>query len=63
MRSRPCLLTEGVSVSESMGASLIPVLFFTVLWGVVAGILPFVIPRSPHKSVIQVKEDEDSFTF
>jgi len=37
-----------------MGASLIPVLFFTVLWGVVAGILPFVIPRSPHKSVIQV---------
>ena len=37
-----------------MGASLIPVLFFTIVWGVVGGILPFLIPASPHKSVIQV---------
>jgi len=37
-----------------MGASLIPVLFFTIVWGVVGGVLPLFIPRSPHKSVIQV---------
>ncbi len=37
-----------------MGVSWIPVLFFTLVWGIVAGILPFVIPRSPHKGVIQV---------
>jgi len=37
-----------------MGASLVPVLFFTLLWGVVGGILPMFIPASPHKSVIQV---------
>jgi hypothetical protein len=38
-----------------MGVSWIPVLFFTLVWGIVAGILPFVIPRSPHKGVIQVR--------
>jgi hypothetical protein len=38
-----------------MGVSWIPVLFFTLVWGIVAGILPFVIPRGPHKGVIQVR--------
>lgn len=37
-----------------MGASLVPVLFFTLLWGAVGAILPFFIPANPHKSVIQV---------
>ena len=50
-----CVFKLGMFLfTDSMGASLIPVLFFTVLWGVVAGVLPFVIPASPHKSVIQV---------
>ena len=40
---------------ETMGASLVPVLFFTLLWGAVGAILPFFIPANPHKSVIQVK--------
>ena len=37
-----------------MGASWIPVVIFTVIWGIVGGILPFVLPKGPHKSVIQV---------
>jgi V-type H+-transporting ATPase subunit e len=37
-----------------MGASWLPVLLFSVLWGVVGIVLPFVVPRGPHKSVIQV---------
>jgi len=37
-----------------MGASWIPVLLFSAIWGVVGLILPFVVPRGPHKSVIQV---------
>jgi hypothetical protein len=42
-------------ISDNMGVSWIPVLFFTLVWGIVAGVLPFFIPRSPHKGVIQVR--------
>jgi V-type H+-transporting ATPase subunit e len=38
-----------------MGASWVPVLLFSAIWGVVGLVLPFVVPRGPHKSVIQVK--------
>ena len=37
-----------------MGASLLPVVIFTAIWGVVGIVLPIMVPRSPHKSVIQV---------
>ena len=37
-----------------MGASFLPVLLFSAIWGVVGLVLPFVVPRGPHKSVIQV---------
>ena len=37
-----------------MGASFLPVLIFSAIWGVVGIILPFMVPRGPHKSVIQV---------
>merc|ERR1711963_264684 len=39
---------------QKMGASWVPVLLFTVIWGIVGGVLPFVLPKGPHKSVIQV---------
>ena len=32
-----------------MGASWVPVLLFTAIWGIVGGVLPFVLPRGPHK--------------
>lgn len=37
-----------------MGASIIPLAIFTAIWGVVGIVLPLLVPRSPHKSVIQV---------
>jgi V-type H+-transporting ATPase subunit e len=37
-----------------MGASVLPVAIFTAIWGVVGVLLPVLVPRSPHKSVIQV---------
>ena len=37
-----------------MGASFLPVLLFSAIWGVVGVVLPFFVPRGPHKSVIQV---------
>ena len=40
--------------SISMGASVLPVAIFTAIWGVVGVLLPVLVPRSPHKSVIQV---------
>ena len=40
-----------------MGASWIPVLLFSAIWGVVGLVLPFVVPRGPHKSVIQASLD------
>ena len=44
-----------------MGASWIPVLLFSAIWGVVGLVLPFVVPRGPHKSVIQVMHNNDIF--
>lgn len=32
-----------------MGASAIPVIVFTVLWGVVGIVLPFVVPKGPNR--------------
>ena len=43
-----------------MGASFLPVLIFSALWGVVGIVLPFMVPRSPHKSVIQVRSQTKS---
>ena len=43
-----------------MGASFLPVLIFSALWGVVGIVLPFMVPRSPHKSVIQVRSKTES---
>ena len=43
-----------------MGASFLPVLIFSALWGVVGIVLPFMVPRSPHKSVIQVRSKTKS---
>merc|ERR1711997_254289 len=52
-----CDLTENIdknNFQSKMGASWVPVLLFTVIWGIVGGVLPFVLPKGPHKSVIQV---------
>ena len=43
---------------SGMGASFLPCVIFTALWGVVGIILPFMVPRSPHKSVIRVQQSE-----
>jgi len=37
-----------------MGASIIPIIVFTALWGVVGIVLPFVVPKGPNKGIIQV---------
>lgn len=37
-----------------MGASFLPVVLFSAIWAVVGIVLPFMVPRGPHKSVIQV---------
>merc|ERR1711913_194201 len=42
------------TLAGAMGAAFLPVLLFSVLWGVVGVVLPFFVPRGPHKSVIQV---------
>ena len=44
----------GVFFQSIMGASVLPVAIFTAIWGVVGVLLPVLVPRSPHKSVIQV---------
>ena len=44
-----------------MGASFLPCVIFTAIWGVVGIILPFMVPRGPHKSVIQVKNIENMY--
>ena len=44
----------GVFFQIIMGASVLPVAIFTAIWGVVGVLLPVLVPRSPHKSVIQV---------
>ncbi|KAL0269484.1 UNVERIFIED_CONTAM: hypothetical protein PYX00_007196 [Menopon gallinae] len=37
-----------------MGASAVPIAIFTVLWGVVGIVLPFVIPKGPNRGILQV---------
>jgi len=51
-----------VSVSElhlaksdiKMGASFFPVMIFTILWGGVGIVLPFLVPKGPNRGVVQV---------
>lgn len=37
-----------------MGASAVPVIIFTILWGVVGIVLPFVVPKGPNRGILQV---------
>lgn len=37
-----------------MGASAIPVIIFTLLWGVVGIILPFIVPKGPNRGIFQL---------
>ncbi|XP_021957870.1 V-type proton ATPase subunit e 2 [Folsomia candida] len=37
-----------------MGATALPILFFTILWGVVGIVLPFFVPKGPNRGVVQV---------
>ncbi|XP_053976918.1 V-type proton ATPase subunit e 2-like [Hylaeus volcanicus] len=37
-----------------MAASLLPLLFFTVLWGVVGIVLPFFVPKGVNRGILQV---------
>ena len=45
-----------------MGASFLPVVLFSAIWAVVGIVLPFMVPRGPHKSVIQVNINSYLFT-
>ena len=53
----------GVFFQSIMGASVLPVAIFTAIWGVVGVLLPVLVPRSPHKSVIQVLVKNHDFLF
>ncbi|TRY76969.1 hypothetical protein TCAL_02682 [Tigriopus californicus] len=37
-----------------MGASWLPIIFFSLIWFVVGGIIPFMIPKNPNRGVLQV---------
>ncbi|KAF7280651.1 V-type proton ATPase subunit e 2-like [Rhynchophorus ferrugineus] len=37
-----------------MGASVLPFIIFTVLWGGVGIVLPIIVPRGPNRGIIQV---------
>jgi len=37
-----------------MGASFIPLVLFTVIFGVVAILLPIFVPKNPYRGVVQV---------
>jgi V-type H+-transporting ATPase subunit e len=37
-----------------MGASILPIILFTAIFGVIGGVLPIFVPKNPHRSVIQV---------
>jgi hypothetical protein len=32
-----------------MAASWVPILLFTIIWGIVGGILPFLLPKHPNR--------------
>jgi len=37
-----------------MGASFIPLLLFTIIFGVIAILLPIFVPKNPYRGVVQV---------
>jgi V-type H+-transporting ATPase subunit e len=37
-----------------MGASLIPIIVFNLIWGIVALVCPFLVPKNPNRGVAQV---------
>nr|ALS05197.1 vacuolar ATP synthase subunit e 2 [Tortanus dextrilobatus] len=37
-----------------MAAGWVPILFFTLIWGLVGGIAPKFVPQGSHKSLIQM---------
>ena len=37
-----------------MAAYWLPIFFFTLIWGIVGGVLPWFVPNGPHKQLIQV---------
>jgi V-type H+-transporting ATPase subunit e len=37
-----------------MGAAILPLVLFTAIFGVIAGVLPIFIPKNPNKGVFQV---------
>ncbi|XP_015609906.1 V-type proton ATPase subunit e 2 [Cephus cinctus] len=37
-----------------MGASVVAVLVFTILWGVVGIVLPFFVPKGPNRGILQL---------
>ncbi|XP_044258733.1 V-type proton ATPase subunit e 2-like [Tribolium madens] len=37
-----------------MGASALPFIVFTVLWGGVGIVLPIIVPKGPNRGIIQV---------
>ncbi|XP_018909271.1 V-type proton ATPase subunit e [Bemisia tabaci] len=45
-----------------MGAAFLPVAFFTVLWGIVGIGLPFIVPKSPHRGILQLMLMLTAFT-
>ena len=40
---------------KKMAAHWLPVLMFTLIWGLVGGVAPKFVPRGPHQSLIQVE--------
>lgn len=37
-----------------MGATAIPILVFTILWGIVGVVLPCFVPNGPNRGILQV---------
>jgi len=37
-----------------MAAAVFPVLFFTILWGAVGILLPFLVPKGPNQGVLRL---------
>ena len=45
-----------------MGASVLPILFFTILWGIVGIVLPIFVPKSANRGILQVMLMLTAFT-